>query len=110
MHPCSATIIQPYINAAIVIGDPALASARLQFCQSWNGVASFIGPLVASKAFFTGANQDNLVNVQYVYLAVACAGASVGVLFFFSKLPEVKEEAVRKGSVVQDSTLGEFLW
>lgn len=43
--------------------------------------------------------------MQYVYLAVACAGAAVAVLFFFSKLPEVKEESVRKGSVVQESTL-----
>ena len=97
-------------NVVIVIGDPALASARLQFCQSWNGVASFIGPLVASKAFFSGENADSLVNVQYVYLAVACAGAAVGLLFFFTKLPEVGEEvAGRKGSVVEDSTLGKCL-
>ena len=90
---------------AVVIGDPATASARLQFCQSWNGVASFIGPLIASKAFFSGDNNNNLTNVQYVYLAVACAGASVGVLFFFARLPEVKEEAVRRGSVVTEGTL-----
>ena len=50
------------------------------------------------------------MNVQYVYLAVACAGAAVGLLFFFTKLPEVGEEvAGRKGSVVEDSTLGEYL-
>ena len=103
---CGLATLETAANSyAVVIGDPALASARLQFCQSWNGVASFIGPLVASKAFFTGANANNLVNVQYVYLAVSCAGAAVAVLFFFAKLPEVKEEAVRKGSVVQESTL-----
>ncbi|KAK9772492.1 putative L-fucose:H+ symporter permease-like protein [Seiridium cardinale] len=27
---------------AVVIGNPATASARLQFCQSWNGVASYV--------------------------------------------------------------------
>ncbi|KAF7191426.1 L-fucose permease [Pseudocercospora fuligena] len=85
---------------AVVIGHPATASARLQFCQSWNGVASFVGPLIASKAFFTGENQNSLTNVQYVYLAVACAGAAVGVLFFFAKLPEVQEAAVRSASIV----------
>lgn len=36
-----------FISYAVVIGDPASASSRLQFCQAWNGVASFIGPLVS---------------------------------------------------------------
>ncbi|KAG8672983.1 hypothetical protein FPOAC1_006285 [Fusarium poae] len=79
---------------AFVIGNPASANARLQFCQSWNGVASFIGPLIASKFFFTGENQNSLTNVQFVYLAVACAGAAVGVLFFFAKLPEISEAVI----------------
>lgn len=64
-----------------------------------------MGPLIASKAFFSGANQNNLTNVQYVYLAVACAGAAVGALFLFSKLPEVEETSARRNSIVQDSTL-----
>lgn len=103
---CGLATLETAANSyAVVIGDPALASARLQFCQSWNGVASFVGPLIASKAFFTGKSQNNLTNVQYVYLAVACAGAAVAVMFFFAKLPEVAEEATRRGSVVDDSTL-----
>lgn len=103
---CGLATLETSANSyAVVIGDPATASARLQFCQSWNGVASFIGPLIASKAFFSGANQDNLTNVQYVYLAVACAGAAVAVMFFFAKLPEVQEETKRRGSVAADATL-----
>lgn len=89
---CGLATLETAANSyAVVIGDPASASARLQFCQSWNGVASFIGPLIASKFFFTGTNQHNLINVQYVYLAVACAGAAIAVLFAFSKLPEVTQ-------------------
>lgn len=89
---CGLATLETAANSyAVVIGDPASASARLQFCQSWNGVASFIGPLIASKFFFTGENQNNLTNVQYVYLAVACAGAAVAVLFLVTKLPEVSE-------------------
>lgn len=103
---CGLATLETAANSyAVVIGNPATASARLQFCQSWNGVASFIGPLIASKAFFTGANQNNLINVQYVYLAVSCAGMLVAVMFFFAKLPEVQESAVRSGSIVQESTL-----
>ncbi|KAK4635262.1 L-fucose-proton symporter [Fulvia fulva] len=98
---CGLATLETSANSyAVVIGHPATASARLQFCQSWNGVASFIGPLIASKAFFSGENQNSLTNVQYVYLAVACAGAAVGILFFFSKLPEVAEAKVRSASIV----------
>ncbi|CAJ2512557.1 Uu.00g055720.m01.CDS01 [Anthostomella pinea] len=90
---CGLATLETSANSyAVIIGNPASASARLQFCQSWNGVASFIGPLIASKFFFEGANAHSLTNVQFVYLAVACAGVAVGVLFFFAKLPEISEE------------------
>lgn len=105
---CGLATLEVSANSyAVVIGDPAWASTRLQFCQSWNGVASFVGPLIASKAFFSGANKDNLTNVQYVYLAVACLGVAVAVLFFFSKLPEIAESSgvQRRGSVADDSTV-----
>lgn len=96
---CGLATLETSANSyAVVIGDPASASARLQFCQSWNGVASFIGPLIASKFFFTGENQNNLTNVQYVYLAVACAGAAVAVLFAVTKLPEVSEPVFDENS------------
>ncbi|WZH46731.1 major facilitator superfamily domain-containing protein [Fusarium acuminatum] len=92
---CGLATLETAANSyAVVIGKPESASARLQFCQSWNGVASFIGPLIASKFFFAGDNANSLTNVQYVYLAVSCAGALVGVLFFFAKLPEVSEAVI----------------
>ncbi|CAF3898685.1 unnamed protein product [Adineta steineri] len=74
---------------ATVIGEPKSASLRLQFCQAWNGVASFIGPLIASKVFFSGENADNLDNVKYVYIAISCTAILVAIVFIFSKLPEV---------------------
>jgi FHS family L-fucose permease-like MFS transporter len=59
---CGLATLETSANSyAVVIGHPATASARLQFCQSWNGVASFIGPLIASKAFFSGENANSLV-------------------------------------------------
>lgn len=105
---CGLATLETSANSyAVVIGDPAWASTRLQFCQSWNGIASFVGPLIASKYFFSGAHAEDLTTVQYVYLAVACLGAAVGVLFFFAKLPEVAESSgvQRRGSVADDSTV-----
>lgn len=74
-----------------VLGSPEQAAFRLNFSQSFNGLASFIGPLIASKYFFSGSNENSLTSVQYVYLAVACLGAGVAVLFFFATLPEITE-------------------
>jgi len=102
---CGLATLETAANSyAVVIGDPASASARLQFCQSWNGVASFIGPLIASKFFFTGKNAGNLVNVQFVYLAVACAGVAIAVLFLVTKLPEVSEEMLNSSTVENFAT------
>lgn len=92
---CGLATLETAANSyATVIGNPATAARRLQFCQSWNGVASFTGPLIASHAFFSGSNANNLTNVQYVYLAVACAGTLVNILFITTRMPEVSEEAM----------------
>jgi len=99
---CGLATLETSANSyAVIIGDPASASIRLQFCQSWNGVASFVGPLIASKFFFSGKNADNLVNVQYVYLAVACLGVAVACLFIFTKLPEVSEATLAENAGVE---------
>ncbi|KZL82792.1 major facilitator superfamily transporter [Colletotrichum incanum] len=101
---CGLATLETSANSyAVVIGKPETASARLQFCQSWNGVASFIGPLIASKFFFEGANANSLTNVQYVYLAVSCAGVAVAVLFFFARLPEVSEQALEEAGPSADA-------
>lgn len=105
---CGLATLETAANSyATVIGSPATASARLQFCQSWNGVASFIGPLIASKYFFSGKNANNLTNVQFVYLAVACAGVAIAVLFVFSKLPEVAE-TVQDDSVLEEAPIDHY--
>lgn len=106
---CGLATLETAANSyAVVIGDPASASARLQFCQSWNGVASFIGPLIAGKYFFTGENANNLTNVQFVYLAVACAGVAIAVLFLVAKLPEVSEEMLESSTVKENFARDEF--
>lgn len=106
---CGLATLETAANSyAVVIGNPASASARLQFCQSWNGVASFIGPLIAAKFFFEGENANSLTNVQFVYLAVACAGVAVGVLFSFAKLPEISEEMLSGQTTADNPALDQF--
>ncbi|KAG9082707.1 hypothetical protein FRC06_004891 [Ceratobasidium sp. 370] len=67
------------------------AAFHLLLSQSFNGIAAFAGPFMASKYFFSGDNASNLTNVQWVYLAVALMGAFIAILFVFYELPETSE-------------------
>jgi FHS family L-fucose permease-like MFS transporter len=64
-----------------VLGSPKYAAARLNFSQGFQGVASFTGPLIASRYFFLGKNATTLDTVQWVYLAVAGLGPFLNILF-----------------------------
>ncbi len=93
---CGLASLEVSANSYVSTLEPLnVASFRLQFSQSFNGVASFAGPLIASKYFFSNGNQNNLTNVQWVYLAVALLGVTIIVAFVATKLPETSEEALQ---------------
>ncbi|GAA6064266.1 hypothetical protein JCM10212_002593, partial [Sporobolomyces blumeae] len=92
---CGLATLETMANSYItVLGDAKHAAFRLNVAQSANGLAAFIGPLIASKAFFGHGQEDSLGGLQYVYLGVACLGAAIIVLYAFAKLPEISEEMV----------------
>jgi len=92
---CGLSTLEVAANSYItVLGTPRYAAARLNFSQGFQGLASFAGPLIASRWFFTGANATSLGTVQWVYLAVAGLGVVLNVLFFFATLPEITEDAL----------------
>ncbi|KAG9316695.1 major facilitator superfamily domain-containing protein [Chiua virens] len=92
---CGLATLEVAANSYIsVLGSPQYAAARLNFSQGFQGVASFAGPLIAARWFFTGANAYSLGTVQWVYLAVAGLGVVLNVLFFFATLPEITEDAL----------------
>ncbi|KAH9935514.1 MFS general substrate transporter [Fomitopsis serialis] len=92
---CGLSCLEVAANSYItVLGSPKYAAARLNFSQAWQGVASFAGPMIASKYFFTGKNATSLATVQWVYLAVAGLGLVLNILFFFCPLPEISEDAL----------------
>lgn len=51
-----------------MLGSPQYAAARLNFSQGFQGVASFAGPLIASRWFFLGKNATTLDTVQWSLL------------------------------------------
>ncbi|KAH9858758.1 MFS general substrate transporter [Lenzites betulinus] len=92
---CGLSCLEVAANSYIsVLGSPKYAAARLNFSQGFQGVASFAGPMIASKWFFQGKNATSLDTVQWVYLAVAGLGLVLNILFYFCKLPEITQDAL----------------
>ena len=86
------TAANPYIT---VLGDPESSEFRLNLAQSFNGVGSFLGPIIGGALFFeenkTGSSSE-LESVKFVYIAIAGLVILVAILFLATKMPEVKEE------------------
>ncbi|KDN49484.1 hypothetical protein RSAG8_02186, partial [Rhizoctonia solani AG-8 WAC10335] len=90
---CGLASLETAANSYITClpgAEPSGAVFRLQLSQSFDGIASFAGPFIASK-YFSGGNATNLTNVQWVYLAVALMDAFIAFLFTVTKLPETYE-------------------
>lgn len=87
------TAANPYIT---VLGKPETSEFRLNLAQSFNGVGSFLGPIIGGALFFNGQaaidSTSELDSVKYVYLAIATVVLLVALLFFKTPMPEVKEE------------------
>ncbi|MFM2207529.1 MAG: hypothetical protein RL213_1504 [Bacteroidota bacterium] len=80
------TAANPYMT---VLGPPEGAAFRLNLAQSFNGVGSFIGPLLGGYFFFGNETTDTgLDAVSRMYLAVAVVVLGLAVLFRFTSLPE----------------------
>lgn len=75
-----------------VLGSPDMAAFRLVFAQSWNGVASVLGPIIAGRTFLKTGHSHTLNHLQWVYLGISAFGCLINLLFFIAKLPEVKQE------------------
>ena len=86
------TAANPYIT---VLGEPATSEFRLNLAQSFNGVGSFLGPIIGGALFFgnkSANGSSQLDTVKYVYIAIAGIVLLVALLFFRTPMPEVKEE------------------
>lgn len=87
---CLETAANPYVT---VLGSPETSESRLNLSQCFNGVGSFLGPIIAAKLFF-GKDTHNLDSVQLVYIIIGVVVLFVAGLFFRTKLPEIKEAEI----------------
>ena len=87
---CLETAANPYIT---VLGKPETSEYRLNLSQCFNGVGSFIGPIIAANVFFADKNK-HLDSVKFVYLGIAAVVLIVAGFFFRTPLPEIKESTL----------------
>lgn len=101
------TVANPYIA---VLGPKESSEQRLNFAQSFNGVGSFLAPILGGQFILSGIEYtqdalnkmpiDQLNNylqteanaVRIPYLIIAAIVILLIVLFAFTKIPEVKED------------------
>lgn len=89
---CLETAANPYVT---VLGEPETSEFRLNLSQCFNGVGSFVGPLIAANLFFgNSAGSDNLDSVKTVYIVIGVVVLLVAGLFFRTSLPEIKESEI----------------
>jgi FHS family L-fucose permease-like MFS transporter len=106
---CGLTTLETAANPyAAVLGPPESATSRLNLAASFNGLAVFVAPIIGANLILSGkeytkaqlAAMPDAVRITYLnheaaavklpYIVLGGVLVAVAVLFFFSKLPEVR--------------------
>ena len=108
---CGLTFLETAANPYVtILGPSETATKRLNFSQSFNGLAAFIapayiGPMILSGKNLTQAEIDAMspsalhahileeaASVKMPYLILGLIILSVAVVFYFTNMPDVKDE------------------
>lgn len=91
---CGLCILETAANPyATVLGPAESGARRLNLAQSFNGLGWILGPLVGGWLIF-GAPTADVFALAKPYILVGSIVLLVALLFIFTKLPEIKEEAL----------------
>jgi FHS family L-fucose permease-like MFS transporter len=119
------TAANPYINN---LGDPAGATQRINFAQSFNGLAAFLAPYLGGVFILSGKNlspeqianlaRHNQLNaylqsesdaVKIPYIIIGLVVLSVAIMIWRADLPDIKEheegEEQTGGSLFKEKNL-----
>jgi FHS family L-fucose permease-like MFS transporter len=116
------TAANPYIT---VLGDPATGTQRLNFAQSFNGLAAFIAPLIGGRFILSGKTltaqeeagmsatqldeylQMEASAVQIPFIVIGAVVLLVAIFLWRTPLPEIKEDDSLQveGSILKEKNL-----
>jgi MFS transporter, FHS family, L-fucose permease len=107
---CGLTILETSANPyASLLGAPENATQRLNFAQSFNGLAATLAPIIGARIILTQGYTDEQLNamtavarqtalaseastVKAPYFVLGSIIILIAVIFYFLKLPEIKEQ------------------
>ncbi len=108
---CGLTLLETAANPyATKLGDPESATARLNLAQAFNGLATFLAPIVGTIFILSGKGYSNeqlalmgetekiayltseAASVKMPYMLLAIFLIAIAIVFMVNKFPEFKEE------------------
>ena len=126
---CGLTILETAANPyAALLGKPENATQRLNFAQSFNGLAATFAPIIGARIMLEQGYTDEQLNamtqaakdtafaseassVKAPYIILGSIIVLIAVIFYFLKLPEIKEEQhEEKGSIKGALTYNHLKW
>ena len=107
---CGLCILETAANPySTILGPPASAAQRLNLSQSFNGLGWILGPLVGGLFIF-GAPEGDSMALTKPYILVGGIVLFVALLFFFTKLPEIKLEEEEEVTAIVEEKPAASLW
>jgi len=106
---CGLTILETAANPYVsLLGDPATATNRLNFAQSFNGLAATMAPILGARFILTEGYTDEQLNqmtesarqialaseastVKMPYFILGCIILVIAIVFYFLRLPEIED-------------------
>jgi FHS family L-fucose permease-like MFS transporter len=84
------TAANPYTTK---LGPNDSAERRINMSQSFNGLAWTVGPLIGIYIYISGGGENQLSSLMLPYLLIGFVVVLVALVFVFTKLPEITEDA-----------------
>jgi MFS transporter, FHS family, L-fucose permease len=102
------TAANPYTTK---LGPKDSAERRINFSQSFNGLAWVVGPLVGAFIYGNSNTEagQKLSSMIMPYMVIGGVVLLVALVFVFSKLPEIKEEEVQSEEYAVSGIAGKRL-
>jgi len=89
---CGLCVLETAANPySTVLGPKDSAAQRINLSQSFNGLGWVLGPFIGGQLILGAAEGDTMALTK-PYLILGSCVLVIALLFFFTKLPDIKEE------------------
>jgi MFS transporter, FHS family, L-fucose permease len=82
------TVAHPFVAS---LGDERTSDQRINFAQSFNGLGAIIGPLLGGFFILNTEGTAGLESVKTLYMIIGVVILTIGLAFWFVKVPELKD-------------------